>query len=219
MESLLDLYSELYLVHRASQYKFVANPNLIKSYGSHDIRKYNQLSADYLGRLFKSDQEFDQSVLQDLMKAYLGIEYFQIHSNLDKMPPKSTQGYNLEITITLKFPGLRDLHYIKYNGISKNYNSEVHGQMLRNDPCMVLLKETLPEMYHSILFKLIKWNLINKNKVASVSTSASSHGEGKTLNSNLAFVPPFIPQPEVKAKADDGFLKFQRPLATQLPEP
>ena len=192
MQGILELYSGLYLVHRAQQYKFVATTDLEKSYGNYDIRKFDQVNPEYQDQLLDSNFDINKEQLQKMLNAFIGIESFQILSNVEKIPPKNSDGYFLEITISLKFHGQARLHYIKYGGKSKNYNVEVHKQMIRDDPCMVLLKETLPEVYHGILFKLIKRNLINKNKVTSVSTSASSHGDGKVLTSSSLVQPPFI---------------------------
>jgi hypothetical protein len=50
--------------------------------------------------------------------------------------------------------------------------------MIQSDPCMVLLKETLPDYYHQTLFKIVKKLLLSKSKQGSVnSTSAASKNE------------------------------------------
>ena len=206
MISQLDLYSELYAVHRVSQYKFIESKGAFsKSFADHAIMQYVKVEEDYLNKLINTELEIDQDYLQNLLRAFIGIEYFGIHPNHQNPPPNSQNGYNLEITISLKYPGTNNLHFMKYGGVCKNSKSQVHSDMINNDPCMVLLKETLPDYYHAILFRLVKKALISKNKVASVSTSASSHGDFKVNGINTIQAPQFTIPPQ-------NFMNTQNPV-------
>jgi hypothetical protein len=80
------------------------------------------VNEEYLAKLFTSDMDINHEHLTKLLQAYLGIESYKISKNIERTPTKSSQGYELEVTIFLKFFGLNDLHYIKYSGISKNFN-------------------------------------------------------------------------------------------------
>jgi hypothetical protein len=67
MDDMLNLYSELYSVHRAAHYKFKSDPKLNKSYGEADLRKFVPVDKKIFARLLNEDLQFDKQVLKELL--------------------------------------------------------------------------------------------------------------------------------------------------------
>lgn len=51
--------------------------------------------------------------------------------------------------------------------------------MIESDSCMVLLKETLPDYYHQILFKIVKKLVLGKSKQGSLMSTSVTSGKEK----------------------------------------